>query len=355
MSVSSRHASLSAPSPAGSAPSPAGRARLAFTLVELLVVIAIIGVLVALLLPAVQSARESSRRTACQSNLHNFALAGQSYVAAHQQFPVAAQDRQGAWNGSEPPPLARHGGISFLLPYFENGATFSQIDYRWDWNDSTHSDNETHTKQNLGGILLCPSTESGRAQFHVSDYAPMNRVDIDPAALHARDAPGGEIKDLITSGLIDDYGGAKDKAKVWDGMMQIDSLSVSGGNITKVDRRRVVPASVKDGLSKTMMYLESTGKPEIIIMGTPVETDSSFNNNFRWASQDTVMQLKYYCNGQQIINCSNRNRPYSNHVGGINVAFGDGGVRYLVEDIDPQVFVSLLTKSGKETISDEQY
>ncbi len=135
--------------------------RKAFTLVELLVVIAIIGILIALLLPAVQSARESARRANCQANMKNLALAALNFESARNQFPPAAQERDGsAWNGTTPPPMARHNGLSLLLPYYENGATFDRIDYDWDWNDNTHSDNETCTKQNLGGILLCPSTVS---------------------------------------------------------------------------------------------------------------------------------------------------------------------------------------------------
>jgi len=328
----------------------------AFTLVELLVVIAIIGTLIALLLPAVQAARESSRRASCQSNLHNFGIAAQAYAATHRQFPVAAQDREGTtWSGNTPPPLARHSGLSFLLPYFEETTTFSEIDYRWDWNDSTHSDNESFTKQNLGGILICPTAPGGREHRHVTDYMPMDRVDIVDRNPHADDAQGGSIKDLIDQGLIDDKQGAPDKSKIWDGMMQIDLISMSGTSVGFSDRRRVLPASVKDGLSNTFMYFESTGKPELIIQGLTTGESSTLQTEFRWASQETVIHLQFYCNGTQIINCSNRFRAYSDHPGGLNATFGDSSVRFIAEDIAPQVFVSLLTKSGRETISDDQY
>lgn len=326
-----------------------------FTLVELLVVIAIISTLIALLLPAVQAARETSRRSACQSNLHNFAMAAQNYLTVERKFPVAARDREGTtWTKNTPPPLSRHNGLSFMLPYFENGATFNAIDYDWDWNDTKHSKNETYTKHNIGGILICPTTGGGRDHHHVSDYAPIDRVDIQNGPPHVDDAPGGRIEELIASGLIDDKKGAPDKARVWDGMMQVDYIKMKGDQIEVSDRRRVVPASVKDGLSKTMMYLESTGKPDLIILGQ-VSTSGLANNEYRWASQETVSHLQFYCNGTQLVNCSNRFRAYSDHPGGINVAFGDGSVRFLNEDIAPQTFVSLLTKSGKETISADEY
>ena len=71
-----------------------GRGRPAFTLVELLVVIAIIGVLVALLLPAVQSAREAARRTACINNIRQFGLAMSNYEATQKHYPAS-------WSGAD--------------------------------------------------------------------------------------------------------------------------------------------------------------------------------------------------------------------------------------------------------------
>jgi prepilin-type N-terminal cleavage/methylation domain-containing protein len=101
------------------------RRRRAFTLVELLVVIAIIGVLVALIMPAVQAARESSRRTACINNLHNHVLALTSYHAAQSRLPL------GRYAGAEtlPPPLD-WSWAALVLPYLENVPLASRIDYK---------------------------------------------------------------------------------------------------------------------------------------------------------------------------------------------------------------------------------
>ncbi|WP_145287501.1 DUF1559 family PulG-like putative transporter [Pirellulimonas nuda] len=330
--------------------------RRAFTLVELLVVIAIIGILIALLLPAVQAARESARRANCQANMKNLALAALNFESARNQFPPAAQERDGsAWSGTTPPPMARHNGLSLLLPYYENGATFDRIDYDWDWNDSTHSDNETYTKQDLAGILLCPSTEADRGRFHVTDYVAMSRMEIDASKKPnlTYDAPGGPVTDLIKSTLVSSYGAAKNRDRVLDNVLQLNRVTMSGSQVSLNDRRKVTPGKVTDGLSKTFLYLESTGKPKIYVLGEFRDENSSANNEFRWASQDTVMELQFYCNTQQLVNCSNRSRVYSWHPGGVNMALADGSVRFYNDDASPQSFVSLLTMAGDELFIDE--
>ncbi len=106
-----------------------------FTLVELLVVIAIIGVLVALLLPAVQAAREAARRSQCKNNLKQITLALHNYEQSFKVFPPSSTSRFGAgvWNypgtGPTDPNIHLHSFASLLLPYLEQGSIADQIDY----------------------------------------------------------------------------------------------------------------------------------------------------------------------------------------------------------------------------------
>ncbi|MCA9239224.1 MAG: DUF1559 domain-containing protein [Planctomycetales bacterium] len=316
----------------------------AFTLVELLVVIAIIGVVIALLLPAVQSARESARRMSCQNNLKNLMLACLNYESSVRAFPPAARIRFGSPadydDGSpdaSPPPLANHNGLTLLLPYFEQGATFARIDFKWDWNDQDNSNNYETTRQNLGGILLCPSAPSGREQKHTTDYQAAIRVDVSSSGL----------KPLISAGRISQNAGAPDWDPVWDGVLQRDYLNYS--NPKNSDRRRVEVSEVTDGLSKTWSYLESGGKPFEFVRGQQVSDDSG-NTKYRWASPTNWMTINDVCNETQIINCDNNNKPYSFHTNGTNVAYADGSVDFHREDMEPQVFVSLFTMAGQELV-----
>lgn len=318
--------------------------RIGFTLIELLVVLAIVGILIALLLPAVQAAREMGRRNQCLSHLRNLALATLNFETVRCRFPPAAIDRDGTPASSVKPPVARHNGLSLMLPYFEEGSRFETIDFEWDWN---HPINVNHTKQNLGGILICPSAPGGREQHHVTDYVAATRIVIKPAGDYR------SLKPLIDAGLVDAHGGTPDGSRHWDGILQVDKVVLDNSgkvDLKKTDRRRVVAAHVVDGLSSTWMWLESSGKPYVYQGNAFVEENTSHNSRYRWASQETWMAINDFCGGSQIINCDNVSKPYSFHGGGTNIAYADASVRFHTQDIDPQLFVSLLTIAGQEAI-----
>ncbi len=130
-----------------------------FTLVELLVVIAIIGVLVALLLPAVQAAREAARRSQCMNNMKQFGLALLNYESARQELPAISESMEhtsGNW---------RHGPtwIVSVFPYFEAGSAFSQMDLSgassfWFDDSSDGARNGGPLNGFLPSVLHCPSS-----------------------------------------------------------------------------------------------------------------------------------------------------------------------------------------------------
>jgi prepilin-type N-terminal cleavage/methylation domain-containing protein len=326
------------------------RKALAFTLVELLVVIAIIGVLVALLLPAVQAAREAARRTNCQNHLKNLSLAACNFESARGYFAPASQQRIGtAVPSGVKPKLARHNGISMLLPYFEQGNKFQQINFEYDWNEKVVTKNELYTEQNLEGILICPSSPIQSADDrNATDYCAAVRVNIS----------SGGIKPLLDTGKVDKKGGLPDKNPAWDGILQIDSYNNS--NPATSDRRRVKAGMVTDGTSNTWMYFEAVAKPFIFGMfqrnSDPFprmyegEEDRSYNNYFRWASQDTYMNIEDFCNGTQLMNCHNVRAVYGFHPNGIFVSSADGHVEFYQQDIDPNIFVARVTMAGDEVI-----
>ena len=133
--------------------------RPGFTLIELLVVIAIIGILVALLLPAVQSAREAARKTQCKNNLRQIGLALHNYSDAHSVFPPTFC--AGPGDGGEWSLPAR------ILPFVEAGNIYSRIDFSKDYNQ-TSTEFPFGVKAMRVAILICPSDPNDRQRTNAS-------------------------------------------------------------------------------------------------------------------------------------------------------------------------------------------
>ena len=123
----------------------------AFTLVELLVVIAIIGILIALLLPAVQAAREAARRVACVNNLAQLGLAVQSYIEANETLPIGVVNPKGPVDTD--PSGYKMSWITQLLPYFEESTTHDHIDFKVGVFDKKNAP----VREIAISTLLCPS------------------------------------------------------------------------------------------------------------------------------------------------------------------------------------------------------
>ena len=136
----------------------------AFTLVELLVVIAIIGILIGMLLPAVQAVREAARRISCSNNIKQIGLALHNFHSANSQFPTGSILRQSSDNGN-------YGWATFTLPFIEQGSLFDQI-------DTEDLDTPPSSDLNQGGAIVpgfvCPS--SALPERSMEGFAKCNYV-----------------------------------------------------------------------------------------------------------------------------------------------------------------------------------
>ena len=126
------------------------RARRAFSLVEVLVVIAIVGLLAALLLPAIQASREASRRTVCANNLRQMGIALSAYHAAHRQFPVGCTEWRSVPNSS----ARQLAWSAYLLPFLEEQSLFDALDLNRAFDSPRNAAAET-----VLSIYLCPSSQ----------------------------------------------------------------------------------------------------------------------------------------------------------------------------------------------------
>lgn len=129
------------------------RNHCAFTLVELLVVIAILGILIGMLLPAVQTVRESARRTVCLNHLRQIGLALQNHHSAHREFPVGGTGFRSPWSPNE----TQIAWSAFLLPQLEQNTIFRSLDFTHAFDHEANSD----ASANVIDVFICPSSERG--------------------------------------------------------------------------------------------------------------------------------------------------------------------------------------------------
>jgi len=368
--------------------------RRAFTLVELLVVMAIIGILIALLLPAVQGAREAARRNSCLNNLRQVALAFHNFQSAKGHLPFSKRvESNGAARSWAPE----------LLPFLEQANLVSAANYdlTQDWwrlhSEYTENPDGSYTPagqavpngitvQKFVGVFMCPSTPIPERMQFKNDPGVGHKIGacgdyFVPEGVHSRilaelpaNLPVGapnpgfppgttSTSNVVVSGVLQPYGA---------GALQSWTSTLVGDprvDIAQAQLRYPTLTSVTDGTSNTILIGECAGREDVWrgrIM-TPAQTERGEANCARarggaWATNDNpyaIGQRIDWCNssaaipGTMKINNSNEwgHLFYSFHDGGAQFAFADGSARFISEDIYLWVLVSLTTRAGGEALS----
>jgi prepilin-type N-terminal cleavage/methylation domain-containing protein/prepilin-type processing-associated H-X9-DG protein len=314
-----------------------------FTLVELLVVIAILGVLASLLLPAVQKVREAANRAKCQNNLKQLGLAVHIFHDATRSLPASINV----------PGRPRTNWIISMLPYLEQGHLYDRYDLGQSWFDAA---NRPVTSRQVP-LLLCPSSPTPDRLDGVPESSPWDAF----AAVSDYGATTHIDPRLVALGLVD--AGGK-------------------GILPRGERSRF--GDVVDGLSNTILFAESAGRPNLWRRGQKVNTATAAApfprvNGGGWSRAASDFALKgSSLDGATLpgpcgINCTNGDdwgQTYSNgahpvygtqgtgeiyafHPGGANVVLGDGSVHFLRADVDIRVLAQAVTREAKELQSYE--
>jgi prepilin-type N-terminal cleavage/methylation domain-containing protein/prepilin-type processing-associated H-X9-DG protein len=336
-----------------------------FTLIELLVVIAIIAVLTALLLPAVQQAREAARRTQCQNNLKQFGLAIHNFYDAYQKLPSARRPL------TNTPGALRLGFHTQILPYIEQQAIWDQYDATKSW---TNPVNEPLGLAKLT-IAFCPSSPEDPNRLDVdpatsvsvgvaaiSDYAASNGLD---PILVALLQGAGYYANVPTNNTTGYYGGG-----VWPqpvkGFLAQNTQHTFG--------------QIRDGLTNTIAVVESAGRPYVyqkrVSLGNDL-TQHGLNGGgwpraatdftFAASSADGTTVPPTTLAGAAAINATNgadvlavynpttgapywgvygTGQVYSFHAAGANILFGDGRVQMVASTVNVPIFAALITASA---------
>lgn len=344
----------------------------AFTLVELLVVIAIIGVLVALLLPAVQAAREASRRSTCQNKIRQLGLAVQNYESARQSLPTYMQMPDKA------NPTAQEGIAFFIqiLPYIEGSALAAKFNPK------------VEPRKQLRNVfsqpeptLQCPSDEPQQVPYAMG--------------FDANNAGTGDTAHDYKGNYGLNWGNSRQEqtAPVWDLVSQANQPGQPGPfeEPVKVGNRDiskfVAMREITDGTSNTMLMMEmlqapTGGPPDSLIdrrarlwipASSTVQISTFLLPNSTWCGDSggggrgeggTVVDPKTGC-GPDLAFCIDRPdlglpcsrggaaaaytmASRSRHPGGVSIAMCDASVRMVTDGIDLQVYRAISTRAGDE-------
>ncbi|MEL7499275.1 MAG: DUF1559 domain-containing protein [Planctomycetota bacterium] len=323
------------------------KTRKGFTLVELLVVIAIIGILIGMLLPAVQMVREAARRTTCANNMRQMGLAIHNYESAHMRFPSAGQAKRGGTGSNagqnvffterralESLGNASHSVQTWILPFMEANNTFElyNIRYRYDYEPSLPEapTNQQAAKQAIS-TFVCPST--GRVVL----------VDDEGYGFTDYSAPV-----TVKPGLSGNPAQPRFKC------------ALNG------DSTRTI-ASITDGTSNTVAIAEDAGRVDVpsggfMVIKPEVMDDGTTANrrSWAWADPDNAFNVDMLVNNNayprggptncpwSVVNCGPNEETFGFHPAGANVAYCDGSVHFLTQTIDAVTFAAIMSKDGGE-------
>ncbi|QEG33382.1 putative major pilin subunit [Bythopirellula goksoeyrii] len=279
--------------------------RSGFTLVELLVVIAIIGVLVALLLPAVQAAREAARRSQCQNNLRQLGLAALNYEHQHQQLPVGCIG-YGLQDGKQ---LLISWNVQ-LLPFLEQEA----LAERFDFAVASYKEPNRQLGATLMPMFLCPSTPEEQLFSPISLWR--GQAFTDYAGVYGVEGPGRDHPDFGNPHALHP---------------PLQTVNDESLGVMVYD----VPVSLKqiqDGTAQTAIFAE------VLVRRV---------SSMEWANGHNILAQheSIPINGEL-----GYDEIGSPHPGGALVTFCDGHASFLHDELEQNALNALLTRSGGEAL-----
>jgi prepilin-type N-terminal cleavage/methylation domain-containing protein/prepilin-type processing-associated H-X9-DG protein len=299
--------------------------RRAFTLVELLVVIAIIGILIALLLPAIQAAREAGRRTTCQNNIKQIGLALVNYAAAHNDaLPPAGANTT--------PPRC---WSAYTLAEIECNGLEKQYNFTVTWTDAKNK----FVVETILPVFICPSAPAAVDRRILMGSVPVNAAPGDYAA------PTGVDSAFYTR----------------------ESVPAPASTVGALNGKDPTPLrNITDGLSHTILICEDAGRPQfwtkagrLFVNDTPNNGNAKVSNGVvsgsAWADPAADCPINGFSPdglsaGNCVMNCTNNNELWSFHTGGTNNVFCDGSVHFLAETLDNSLVCALVTRAGAEKV-----
>jgi hypothetical protein len=230
--------------------------------------------------------------------------------------------------------IVESSGLTYLLPFIEQSAVASQWDFKQTWDHSAPSqgiDNKRLSETPIAAFR-CPTAPDDRGNAPAAcDYTVCEQINNDAS---------NALGQLINQGLVRPRPNSNGRYQ--------SLLALAGPDGAEKPKLKYCT----DGTAQTFMWFETGGRPIYYRGGTVLSGRSGEQNTqggFSWAQFENWHDVHERC-GTNMMNCTNNEEIYSFHIGGCYYVMGDASVQFVLEDVDPDVFVSLFTRDADDIV-----